>query len=198
MPVAHEAAEEDVPALLPQPQVGRTLTLICLPTAAECAFPCRGGRPVSFRYYSLLAPLLGDAPDYADEDASPGDTALQPSVEKAPDMCRLMDAPLALPRQTRTRRHRNVLFLSPVEHLLGGRSLQADLSRKTPWSEQETRTLLEIWGEDPVQLTLKGSQKNRHVFDYISEQMNSRGYLRTTDQCYSRIKRLKYSFLHEK
>lgn len=85
-----------------------------------------------------------------------------------------------------------------VEQLVGGHFLQADLSRKTPWSEQETRTLLEIWGEDPVQLTLKGSQKNRHVFDYISEKMNSRGYVRTTDQCYSRIKRLKYGFLHEK
>uniref|UniRef100_H3DMG4 Myb/SANT-like DNA-binding domain-containing protein n=2 Tax=Tetraodon nigroviridis TaxID=99883 RepID=H3DMG4_TETNG len=28
--------------------------------------------------------------------------------------------------------------------------------------------------------------------------MSSRGYARTTDQCYSRIKRLKYGFLHEK
>lgn len=92
----------------------------------------------------------------------------------------------------------NAWFLCPVEQLVGGRFLQADLSRKTPWSEQETRTLLEIWGEGPVQLTLKGSQKNRHVFDYISEKMNSRGYVRTTDQCYSRIKRLKYGFLHEK
>lgn len=88
--------------------------------------------------------------------------------------------------------------MHPVEQLVGGRPLQADLCRKTPWSEQETRTLLEIWGEDSVQLTLKGSQKNRHVFDYISEKMNSQGYIRTTDQCYSRIKRLKYGFLHEK
>eukprot|EP00066_Takifugu_rubripes_P029742 XP_011619008.1 PREDICTED: zinc finger protein with KRAB and SCAN domains 2-like [Takifugu rubripes] len=28
--------------------------------------------------------------------------------------------------------------------------------------------------------------------------MSNRGYSRTTDQCYSRIKRLKYGFLHEK
>lgn len=156
---------------------------------------CRSGRPVSFRYYNLLAPVLGDAFEYADEDASPADAALQPFLEKGPDMCRLTDAHLA---RFRGIHHVNVLFLYPVEQLVGGRFLQADLSRKTPWSEQETRTLLEIWGEDPVQLTLKGSQKNRHVFDYISDKMSNRGYIRTTDQCYSRIKRLKHGFLHEK
>lgn len=67
-----------------------------------------------------------------------------------------------------------------------------------PWSEQETRTLLRIWGEDTVQLTLRGSLKNRHVFDYISDKMNDSGFMRTTDQCYTRIKRLKYGFHHEK
>lgn len=67
-----------------------------------------------------------------------------------------------------------------------------------PWSEQETRTLLHIWGEDTVQLTLRGSLKNRHVFEYISEKMKDNGYMRTTDQCYTRIKRLKYGFHHEK
>ena len=73
-----------------------------------------------------------------------------------------------------------------------------DLSRKTPWSDQETRTLLEIWGEDNVQLTLRGCLKNRHVFDYISEKMGDGGYIRSSEQCYTRIKRLKYGFLHEK
>lgn len=67
-----------------------------------------------------------------------------------------------------------------------------------PWSDQETRTLLDIWGEDTVQVTLRGSLKNRHVFEYISEKMNDSGFMRTTDQCYSRIKRLKYGFHHEK
>lgn len=57
---------------------------------------------------------------------------------------------------------------------------------------------MDIWGEDTVQLTLRGSLKNRHVFEYISEKMNDSGFMRTTDQCYSRIKRLKYGFHHEK
>lgn len=76
--------------------------------------------------------------------------------------------------------------------------LMADLSRKMPWSDQETRTLLEIWGDDNVQLTLRGCLKNRHVFEYISEKMSEQGFMRTSEQCYTRIKRLKYSFLHEK
>lgn len=80
----------------------------------------------------------------------------------------------------------------------GGHLIQPDPGRKMPWSDQETRTLLEIWGEDSVQVTLRGSLKNRHVFEYISEKMSDQGFIRTTDQCYSRIKRLKYGFLHEK
>lgn len=67
-----------------------------------------------------------------------------------------------------------------------------------PWSDLETRTLLEIWGENDVQLTLRGCLKNRHVFDYISEKMSDHGFIRTTEQCYTRIKRLKYGFVHEK
>ncbi|MEQ2193796.1 hypothetical protein XENOCAPTIV_014238, partial [Xenoophorus captivus] len=70
--------------------------------------------------------------------------------------------------------------------------------RKTPWSDLETRTLLEIWGEDSVQLTLRGCLKNRHVFEYISEKLSNHGFIRTTEQCYTRMKRLKYSFVHEK
>lgn len=80
----------------------------------------------------------------------------------------------------------------------GNLLVQADPGRKMPWSEQETRTLLHVWGEDTVQLTLRGSLKNRHVFEYISEKMNDNGFMRTTDQCYTRIKRLKYGFHHEK
>lgn len=76
--------------------------------------------------------------------------------------------------------------------------LMADLSRKMPWSDQETRTLLEVWGDEHVQLTLRGCLKNRHVFEYISEKMSEQGFMRTSEQCYTRIKRLKYSFLHEK
>ncbi|XP_005451753.1 uncharacterized protein zgc:113263 isoform X1 [Oreochromis niloticus] len=127
-----------------------------------------GGRPTAFRYFNLLAPVLGDESMFAPVDST--DATLQPLMDNEP-----------------------VLYEQPSTS-----RLLVDLSRKMPWSDQETRTLLEIWGEDGVQLTLKGCLKNRHVFDYISEKMNDRGFIRTSEQCYTRIKRLKYGFLHEK
>ncbi|XP_044041382.1 uncharacterized protein zgc:113263 isoform X2 [Siniperca chuatsi] len=128
-----------------------------------------GGRPAVFRYFHLLAPVLGDSM-YANVDSTAADATLQPLMDKDPDM---YERPSA-------------------RHLL------SDLSKKMPWSDQETRTLLEIWGEDNVQLTLRGCLKNRHVFEHISEKMSDRGFIRTSEQCYSRIKRLKHGFLHEK
>ncbi|XP_061570539.1 uncharacterized protein zgc:113263 isoform X2 [Cololabis saira] len=129
-----------------------------------------GGRPSVFRYFNLLAPVLGDKAVIPDVDITAADATVEP----------LMDSD-------------SVLFEQPsTSHPL------TDMSRKTPWSDLETRTLLEIWGEDNVQLTLRGCLKNRHVFEYISEKMGDHGFIRTTEQCYTRIKRLKYGFVHEK
>uniref|UniRef100_A0A674B201 Zgc:113263 n=1 Tax=Salmo trutta TaxID=8032 RepID=A0A674B201_SALTR len=71
-------------------------------------------------------------------------------------------------------------------------------SRKMPWSDRETQALLEVWGEDHVQLSLRGCLKNRHVFEYISRRMTAQAFLRTAEQCHTRIKRLKARFHHDK
>ncbi|XP_054480641.1 uncharacterized protein zgc:113263 [Anoplopoma fimbria] len=129
-----------------------------------------GGRQTVFRYFHLLAPVLGDDSVCPEVDSAATDATLQTLMDKESDM-----------------------YEQPSSsHLL------ADQSRKMPWSDLETRTLLEIWGEDNVQLTLKGCLKNRHVFEYISEKMGDGGFIRTSEQCYTRIKRLKHGFLHEK
>lgn len=65
---------------------------------------------------------------------------------------------------------------------------------KVPWSDDETLNLIDIWGKDSVQRVLKGCVKNRHVFTLISKNMSERGYMRTVEQCQTRIKRLKNSF----
>uniref|UniRef100_A0A3Q3W375 Myb-like domain-containing protein n=1 Tax=Mola mola TaxID=94237 RepID=A0A3Q3W375_MOLML len=107
------------------------------------------------------------------------DTTLQPFMDKDPDMCKYNQSI-------------NLLIVSSDEQLVGSHLLQADMSRKTPWSEQETRTLLEIWGEDiDIQLILKGSTMNKHIYSQISEVLAIQGYLRTPEQCQNRIKRLK-------
>ena len=77
-------------------------------------------------------------------------------------------------------------------------SVLTDSSRKMPWSEQETRTLLEIWGQDCVQIKLRGCLKNRHVFEYISQKMIAQGFIRTAEQCHTRVKRVKAGYVHEK
>ncbi|XP_078138254.1 uncharacterized protein LOC139919797 [Centroberyx gerrardi] len=129
-----------------------------------------GGRPMLFRYFQLLDPVLGDDSLYADVDSSGGDGTMLPLMDKDPDM----------------------YDQASTSHLL------AESSRKMPWSDRETRVLLEIWGEDSVQVSLRGCLKNRHVFEYVSEKMSARGFIRTTEQCYTRIKRLKAGFLHDK
>ncbi|XP_076009484.1 uncharacterized protein LOC143002949 isoform X1 [Genypterus blacodes] len=129
-----------------------------------------GGRPAVFRYFPLLAPVLGEDFLFVDVEAANCDLTSQPLTDKEADM----------------------YDQASTSHLL------ADPSRKMPWSDQETRVLLEIWGEDSVQHTLRGCLKNRHVFHYVSEKMGAQGFMRTSEQCYTRIKRLKAGFLHEK
>lgn len=65
---------------------------------------------------------------------------------------------------------------------------------KAPWSDEETLNLLDIWGKDSVQRALKGCLKNRHIFTQIAQKMAERGYMRTVEQCQTRIKRLKKYF----
>lgn len=42
-----------------------------------------------FRYFNVLAPVLGDNCVYADVGSAPGDATWQPFMDKDPDMCRL-------------------------------------------------------------------------------------------------------------
>lgn len=69
-------------------------------------------------------------------------------------------------------------------------------STKLPWSDGETEALLDIWGSEEIQENLKGSAKNKQIFLQISQVMTSQGYLRTPEQCQSRIKRLRANFRH--
>jgi len=68
------------------------------------------------------------------------------------------------------------------------------IDSKVPWSDEETLHLLDIWGKDSVQRALKGCLKNRHIFSQIAQKMTERGYMRTAEQCQTRIKRLKKCF----
>lgn len=73
-------------------------------------------------------------------------------------------------------------------------SLPLVVDTKVPWSDEETLSLLDIWGKDSVQRALRGCVKNRHIFTQIAHRMAERGYMRTVEQCQTRIKRLKKCF----
>lgn len=73
-------------------------------------------------------------------------------------------------------------------------SCSAVKDAKVPWSDEETLHLLDIWGKDSVQRALKGCLKNRHIFTQIAQKMAERGYMRSVEQCQTRIKRLKKYF----
>uniref|UniRef100_A0A672NYE0 Uncharacterized LOC107581120 n=1 Tax=Sinocyclocheilus grahami TaxID=75366 RepID=A0A672NYE0_SINGR len=73
-------------------------------------------------------------------------------------------------------------------------SYQTSDASKVPWSEEETLCLIEIWGKDGVQRSLKDCARNRHIFNLISKKMFERGFTRTAEQCHTRIKRLKMSY----
>lgn len=45
-----------------------------------------------------------------------------------------------------------------------------------------------------MQRALKGCLKNRHIFTQIAQKMAERGYMRSVEQCQTRIKRLKKYF----
>lgn len=64
----------------------------------------------------------------------------------------------------------------------------------TAWTEQETVALIEVWAADDVQNSLKTCVRNGHIFAEISEKMAAIGYLRTAEQCHTRIKRLKKTY----
>ena len=69
-----------------------------------------------------------------------------------------------------------------------------DERKKVPWSDSETLILLELWGDEKVQRNLQRCPHNGHIYSEISEQLNAHGYSRTSEQCHTRIKRLKLSY----
>lgn len=62
------------------------------------------------------------------------------------------------------------------------------------WTAKETIALVEVWAADDVQHSLKTCVHNSHIFVEIAEKMAGMGYLRTAEQCHSRIKRLKKTY----
>lgn len=49
------------------------------------------------------------------------------------------------------------------------------------WGDEETLKLIDIWGEDAIQVMLEGSKRNKDVFKKIVGKMTDAGYDKTAD-----------------
>uniref|UniRef100_A0A3P9KWH9 Myb/SANT-like DNA-binding domain-containing protein n=1 Tax=Oryzias latipes TaxID=8090 RepID=A0A3P9KWH9_ORYLA len=73
--------------------------------------------------------------------------------------------------------------------------MQANTTRGFLWSDVETRTLLDIWGEQDIQAALDGNFRNSFVYRDVARRLGAMGFERTPEQCRVRIKSLKRQYL---
>ncbi|XP_010745825.3 ATP-dependent (S)-NAD(P)H-hydrate dehydratase isoform X1 [Larimichthys crocea] len=73
--------------------------------------------------------------------------------------------------------------------------MQANTTRGFLWSDVETRTLLNIWGEQDIQTALDGNFRNSFVYRDVARRLGAMGFERTPEQCRVRIKSLKRQYL---
>lgn len=62
------------------------------------------------------------------------------------------------------------------------------------WSDEETETLISIWGRKSIQDELKYAVRNEAVFIRIADELKKRTYDRTPQQCRCKVKSLKAEY----
>ena len=59
------------------------------------------------------------------------------------------------------------------------------------WTEQETLLLIDLWGEESVQVQIEGCARNKEVYAKLAARMQEEGYNRSGTQCREKIKKLR-------
>ena len=59
---------------------------------------------------------------------------------------------------------------------------ELDKMASLTWTNNEVFCLLQVWGEDNTQEELKGSKRNKHVYDGISDELRTYGIVKTGEQ----------------
>ena len=62
--------------------------------------------------------------------------------------------------------------------------------RSPPWNEDETKTLLNIWGQNETQRRFREMGRNRPIWIDVSRELEDNGFCRTWEQCKSRVHNL--------
>lgn len=76
----------------------------------------------------------------------------------------------------------------------GDVGMSAEKRVSSVWTDEETLALIEIWGEEDVQRSLRGFVHNGYVYAEISERMQDLGYSKTPEQCRWKVKSLRNNF----
>ena len=62
------------------------------------------------------------------------------------------------------------------------------------WRDEETKKLIEVWGEEDIQAQLEGCTRNKAVYEKISREMAASQYERSAVQCREKIKKLRTEY----
>ena len=67
-------------------------------------------------------------------------------------------------------------------------------SKMSSWTDEEIMKLVEIWGEDAIQVQLEGCKHNKEVYTKISKEMKEAGHNRSLEQCRDKIRKLRSEY----
>ena len=56
------------------------------------------------------------------------------------------------------------------------------------WLDEETKTLISLWGAENIQCQLDGAVRNKTIYEKLSKEMKDHGYTRDWVQCKNKIK----------
>ena len=74
------------------------------------------------------------------------------------------------------------------------KSFAVTIAMAAGWSNEETKTLVSIWGEANVQNQLDGVVRNKVVYEKIAVEMGKLGFERNWQQCRTKIKNLTHKY----
>ena len=66
---------------------------------------------------------------------------------------------------------------------LRGMEQSEDAENNSPWTEEETKCLINLWGDGSVQAKLEGMYRNKSIYESLSRSLRERGFRRTWLQC---------------
>ena len=62
------------------------------------------------------------------------------------------------------------------------------------WSDDETRKLIELWGENAIWEQLEGSKRNKHIYGKLSDLLVKEGVTKSGEQCRTKVKKLRQDY----